>query len=222
MEDTAPQLPIDEARQAIAELAAQGVRNGSLTEDSRAIIATLSAQVTRLIDENEGLYQRIGKLEAENRDLQDYCDAESEFWDARVAAVEEETAFWDEWGTWASQLAARSLEVEARAAMLSRRRGTGIGRGRPAEWSEEDAARVRALRAAGLSFRGIADETRMTLGKVQRILAPRTRPPVTHAVQEQRLAQVAIDTRRFIAAVEQQRKREIRRAAKAKTNRGKS
>lgn len=171
------------------------------------------AIIDRLTAENKGLYERIESLQSTIKSME-----------SSIAIMDDELTTWRElssgtfWEEHADFLIARAehiLELEGRIVMLSRKRGTGIGRGRPAGWTEGQAADVRQKRASGMTFRAIADECRLTFGQVQSILKQRTRPALTPETREDRLAQISVETRRFIAAVEHQKKLELRRAIAA-------
>ena len=66
----------------------------------------------------------------------------------------------------------RTMIQERIHAGLRRARASGKVLGRPKALTPKQAARIRTLRADGMSFRGIAKETRQSLGAVQRALAP--------------------------------------------------
>lgn len=102
-----------------------------------------------------------------------------------------------------AELAEWNLRLEAEVTMLRRRRGSGVGRGRPANWTEGQAKTVRELKASGESFRHIADQVGLTLSQVQTILKPRSGPAVTHESREDRLARRALAVEKFISAVKQ-------------------
>jgi len=142
--------------------------------------------IDRLTAENQGLHERIEKLEETNSALEE----ELEWW---MDDAGEANSFWNEWGDGFIQDAQRILELEARIVMLTRSKGTGLGRGRPPDWSAGQAEQVRSLKEGGMSYRRIADETRLSLRQVQRILKPPTpRPVVTREDREDHLARLSL------------------------------
>lgn len=175
-------------------------------EDARSIIAHLNGQVARLTDENQGLYQYIKTLDAASADLIEQINASRE----HSANAQD---FWNEWGDALENMTDRNVELEAENVMLRRSRGSGVGRGRPANWTEGQAQTVRDLKSSGESFRRIADQVGLTLSQVQTILKPKSVPAVTHESREDRLARRALEIDRFIAAVKHQKKLAARRAA---------
>ena len=66
----------------------------------------------------------------------------------------------------------RAMIQERVHAGLRRARANGKVLGRPRTMKPKQAARIRALRADGVSFRQIAKQTKKSLGAVQRALAP--------------------------------------------------
>ncbi len=66
----------------------------------------------------------------------------------------------------------RTMIQERIHAGLRRAKANGKVLGRPRTMTPKQAARIRTLRADGMSFRRIAKETRQSLGAVQRALAP--------------------------------------------------
>ena len=67
----------------------------------------------------------------------------------------------------------RAMIQERVHAGLSRARANGKTLGRPKTLTPKQAARIRSLRADGMSFRRIATATKQSLGAVQRALHPR-------------------------------------------------
>ncbi len=67
----------------------------------------------------------------------------------------------------------RAMIQERVHAGLRRARANGKTLGRPKTLTPEQAARIRSLRADGMSFRAIAKKTEQSLGAVQRALRPR-------------------------------------------------
>ncbi len=66
----------------------------------------------------------------------------------------------------------RTMIQERIHAGLGRARASGKTLGRPKTLTPKQAARIRTLRADGMSFRKIAQKTKQSLGAVQRALAP--------------------------------------------------
>jgi len=176
-------------------------------DETRRVVAELKRHIGRLTGENEGLFRHIELLETRNSQLVESLDARKEY-------LESECAFWDEWGDYLDSREERILQLEAEVVMLRRRRGTGIGRGRPADWTENQAKTVRDLKDGGMSYRRIADEVRLTPSQVWTILKPRVTPAVTRESRESRLAHRAIEVERFCAAVKQRKTAATRAAAR--------
>jgi transposase len=82
----------------------------------------------------------------------------------------------------------RTEPLVKQLADLRRRYGTGQGRGHPPSYAPAQAARVRDLRAQGMSIREIERAVNLSHGTVQRIIAKTATAPVPGPTREERHA----------------------------------
>jgi hypothetical protein len=162
--------------------------------EARFMLEYAKGVIARLTGENEGLHERVEQLEAQNHELNETAETLYE-------NMREWHDFFEENGNSIIALKERNDELEGEVLMLRRRRGSGVGRGRPAEWTQGEAATVREMRAAGASLGQIAGSTRLSVSQVRTIL--KSRPPTEEALssREERIARRLLEARRCSAAV---------------------